>query len=207
MIYNGVETSVLKKEYININTPVKFLFIGRIDIHHKGIDILLDALSQDEEFFLKNIEVYLVGPYETKEDENTLHRIIEQTPYLKRIVNIEGPKYGNQKEIYYRNCDIFIHTSRYEGMPVAVLEAMSRGMACALTKGTNLMNILEESSCGFILPDNSQELANVLKKVVEQKEKIPEMGESAFEWSINNLSWDKISKKYASMYHDACQIK
>ena len=39
--------------------------------------------------------------------------------------------------------DLFIHTFRFEGHPIAVLEALSYGIPCLLTPGTNMAGEVE----------------------------------------------------------------
>ena len=51
-----------------------------------------------------------------------------------------GGVYGDNKVKVLLDTDIFILTSRYEGMPMGVLEAWSYGIPCILSDGTNMIN-------------------------------------------------------------------
>ncbi|WP_413488616.1 glycosyltransferase [Carnobacterium divergens] len=203
IIPNGIELleNSYKKENGIKDDKISLLFIGRIDIHHKGIDILIDSLLSLEENLIEKYELYLVGPYDGHFDEEYIKSKIKENPILESVIKIEGPKYGNEKEVYYEKADIFVHTSRYEGMPIAVLEAISQGLPILVTPETNLADIVEQSKNGFITSANVKE---VEKSLIElntfNKMELRELGKRGKNWASLNLSWNIISKKYLKMY-------
>ncbi|MEN1932826.1 glycosyltransferase [Escherichia coli] len=52
--------------------------------------------------------------------------------------------FGLKKEEVLESNNIFIMTSRYEGLPVSVLEALAYGNICLLTEGTNMAKIVKK---------------------------------------------------------------
>ena len=203
MIYNGVEfTDLIRKNVINKET-LNILFIGRLDVNHKGIDLLINAISSKIEIFDKKIKLYLVGPYDSNKDKRVIESLICSVPQLKDVISIEGPKYDKEKEKYYDLCDVFIHTSRFEGMPVAVLEAMDHGMPCIVTPGTNMAEILTECKGGIVVQESVYDIAEgIIKAQNISREDLFNMGKAAQIWSRENLNWDKIAVEYEKMYRD-----
>lgn len=118
-----------------VNTPLKIVFIGRIAFIHKGLDILLDAISQMNDIYKNKIHFYFYG---NEDDSGT--ELLKYNIKNLDIASYEGPAYGIDKDILLRSSDIFILTSRYEGMPMGVLEAWSYGVPCILTTGTNMID-------------------------------------------------------------------
>lgn len=72
----------------------------------------------------------------------------------------------------YRKASIFFLSSRSEGMPMVVLEAMSQGCACVATdyKGRT-KEIINSEKCGILCqPEDDKALAEGLEKMITDKE-------------------------------------
>lgn len=72
----------------------------------------------------------------------------------------------------YRKASIFFLSSRSEGMPMVVLEAMSQGCACVATdyKGRT-KEIINSEKCGILCqPEDDKALAEGLDKMITDKE-------------------------------------
>lgn len=203
IIHNGIESvKNMHTSRNDIDNIVKILFIGRLDIHHKGLDLLLDAIEANPQWNEK-LCVYLVGPFDSQEDEFIINKRLENNRILNQIIKIEGPKYGEEKYKYYNECDLFIHTSRYEGMPMSVLEAMQFGMPCIITNQTNMASIIRKSNGGLVLDCSVDDIIQNINKILDMdKKELHEMGENSYRWSNKNLNWDKISLKYEEMYNN-----
>lgn len=120
---------------------------------------------------------------------------------LRNIVSILGPIYGNEKYDIISKCNIFVHTSRYEGMPIAVLEALSIGTPCFVTAGTNMAGIINESGAGFTSDNSVTGIREALEKIMDTSDlELKKMGESGKKWAIKNLQWKDISRVYENHY-------
>lgn len=144
IIPNGININkeVHKK---NNNEKVKVFFLGRIDIDHKGLDILCEGLRKvDNEHREFLIDIYGVG---TDKELEVLNKYLAKFEFLK--VEYKGPVYGKDKEKVFEEYDIMVLTSRYEGFPVTVLEAFSYGIPCIVSDGTNVKTMIEENKLGW----------------------------------------------------------
>lgn len=148
IIPNGIDS--LNKTNKDKGRIITLGFLGRIDINGKGINILLDAvelLSQNKEISkLFKLKIWGFG---TENDIKYLNKRINSTS-LKGLVSYEGAVFGKAKELALSLIDIFILTSRYEGMPMGILEALSFGCPCILTPTTNLTNVIYDYNCGWV---------------------------------------------------------
>lgn len=207
IIPNGVgHTSYQQEEKYLDNEKLNLLFIGRIDVHHKGLDKLFNTLDRDE--FRKTVHLYLVGPYADQVDKMYIEKRISKSENLKAIVKVIGPKYGVEKEQYYQKADFFIHTSRYEGMPMAVLEALAAGIPAIVTPGTNMEEIIRKSGGGIVTALDEQEIAQSIKAgQLKSSTEIHEMGQKAKSWCQTKLSWDIIVDIYERYYLETIQNK
>ena len=99
----------------------EFLAVGRFSPKHKGFDLLIQAY---EIFSKKNAEWHLSivgdGP-----EKNKLQQMISERRLEKRITI---HPFTNEIQQYYSSASIYVLSSRWEGMPLVLVEAMSHGL-------------------------------------------------------------------------------
>ena len=79
---------------------------------------------------------------DSNKGKETLITKIEESG-LEKIVLIKDEVYGEDKEKVILESDFFILTSRFEGHPMALIEALSYGLPCLVTKGSNMSKEIE----------------------------------------------------------------
>jgi len=100
----------------------QILAVGRLEVQ-KGFDWLIEAWSKIATNF-PDWTLRICG--EGNERENLKLKIEDLR--LKNRVIMEG--LCNNLEEEYQNCKLFVLSSRYEGLPLALMEAMSCGVGC-----------------------------------------------------------------------------
>lgn len=166
IIPNGCDRILeLNYETEHPNDPIQIVYIGRINRIHKGLDILLDAIEliQGSEL-CKKVRFTFYG------DGNDLELswFKERIQQVSSIAEFKGPIYGECKDDVMRKSDIFILTSRFEGMPMGVLEALSYGLPCILTPGTNIGEEVKAADAGWLTDAKSDKIAEVINKAVKE---------------------------------------
>lgn len=99
----------------------RFLTIGRFTPLHKGIDLLIEAFQL---FAQKNQDWMLDIVGEGKEEQN--YRALINKYKLEDRITIHP--FTNQIQDYYSNAQAYVLSSRWEGMPLVLVEAMSHGL-------------------------------------------------------------------------------
>ncbi|MCI9480695.1 MAG: glycosyltransferase family 4 protein [Lachnospiraceae bacterium] len=201
IIPNGIEQVVKINREAKLSESEKgelFLyFIGRFDITHKGIDILFDALEIIDKK-RENIHITFFGKGNMEEEEYLDNRI-EKLHFID--IKKFGPIYGKEKEQFLCKYDAMILTSRYEGFPMTVLEALSYGVPCLVTKGTNVGAMIQNENLGYLLGDTPKEVAqgisNFKKEYMEQGQNY---GVRIQHYMKENYLWSKIAKESYDMF-------
>lgn len=167
---------------------VHLLFIGRVALMHKGLDLLVRALSELPDNLGWQLDV--IGPDEPGALK-TLEAIMNGSGVEKKI-RFHGPLYGDDKMEFINRADIFVHTSRYEGMPFAVIEAMAEGLPVLITSGTNMADLVQRQEAGWIVSDEvtSEELEEIISLTPLD---IKKRGLGARRLIEEELDWKKIS--------------
>ena len=190
IIPNGIDP--IEKDEIKkvITDDINLYYIGRIDFQHKGLDLLFKELRKLDSQ-KKNIKISLYG----YGDEKSISRLKREVNSFKNLsVEYYGPIYDEQKKEMLMLGQIMILTSRYEGFPMTVLEALSYGNPCIVTTGTNVRDIIEENSLGWGT-DTDNIATTIDKAVLDYKKNYLLYSKRTSEYVQENYSWEIIAKK------------
>ncbi len=119
-------------QVIDQANSLTFLFVGRLS-REKGVDILLEAWQRAGSA-LTNSRLVLVGDGEQRE------KLQQQA---RQLSNIEFRGWVDDPWTELCQADCFVLPSRYEGFPVALLEAMQCGLGCITTNCTGALDELD----------------------------------------------------------------
>jgi glycosyltransferase involved in cell wall biosynthesis len=178
---------------------LNLVFIGRLDLNHKGLDLLLEALAQVKNKGLASqLRVRLFGPDVDGGGLAVRDRVRQLD--LESWVELPGPVYGSDKQDVLLDTDLFILTSRFEGHPMAVLEALAYGVPCILTPGTNVADEVAESGAGWKVGPEPAAIADGIARAVREKQRLPEMGRAARSLVSTHHTWDVVARKTVGEY-------
>ena len=96
---------------------------------------------------------------------------------LEDVVVAHGAKYGNDKEMYWMQADLFILPTYNECFPLVLLEAMQHGVACIASHEGGIVDIIDEGETGYIVPmKDALALAEKVAYCMEHRDLCREMG-------------------------------
>lgn len=177
------------------------VFLGRLAIGHKGLDILLEGFAH----YLKRglnvhtTELIIAGP----DDRSGRARLEAMAASLlpKGAVRFVGPLFGREKEELLRGAGVFVHTSRWEGMPFAVLEALAMGCPVLLTPATNLGEPVEAYGAGAIVEGTPEAIGRGLADVLDAPgDRYGAMCSAARTLASERFSWPAVTEQIAAAY-------
>ena len=133
----------------------KFLAVGRFSPKHKGFDLLIQAFSL---FVQKNQKwtLDIVGDGPEKEQ---LAQMITENGLESRI---HLHPFTNEIQTYYSSASIYVLSSRWEGMPLVLVEAMSHGLPIIASDIPTCQEVLDDFGM-FFKNGDIQELAQRLE--------------------------------------------
>ena len=175
-------------------------FCGRLDDHHKGLNCLLAGFAE----FARHVpeaELWIIGD---GPDRKLVANWAAEAP--AGTVKLLGSRFGDEKIALLGQLDVFAHTSHYEGLPTAVLEAVALGVPCVVTEATNLGSYVREYGCGEVLATASPALLTEALHHLYKQWGTPEAVAIAgrCRHMVNTaFNWQHLLPTYHQMYQDA----
>lgn len=198
LITNGIRMPRKKKNIFH-NNKINFLYIGRLDAFHKGLDIMVEAVSIiKEKMKSANATVDIYGPdYQGRFAH--VNELVRKAS-VNEIVKVHHEVTGKEKEDLILDSDVFIQTSRFEGMPLGILEALSYGVPCLVTEGTNLGKEIRDNNAGWVADNTASAVANALSETIMDIENYQIYGNNGRDFVETEFSWRSISEYAINTY-------
>jgi glycosyltransferase involved in cell wall biosynthesis len=202
VVLHDVSDNVLQNKinYINRKDGIyKIGIIGNLSVHYKGYDTAFKALS-----LLKNAEVkfqfYLVGGG----NPDYVNRLMQKYNLTKESIIVGALEAGEAIFNFLDELDIYIHPSRQEGLPRAVIEAMSR--ACPVI-ASNIAGIPELLPIEYMhRPKDYKSLFKKIYIVLKNKNQMVEMANQNYIRS-KEYRIDILSKRLDKFYRQISDLK
>jgi len=135
-----------------------------VNVRYKGQQYAIKALGELKKRGYKNFEYQLVGAGDQSYLKSMAKRydVVDQVKFL-------GPMLHNEVFDWLETIDIYVQPSRQEGLPRALIEAMSRGLPAF---GANTAGIPELLESDFIFSNtrgNIKEMCSILLGFTKEK--------------------------------------
>lgn len=99
--------------------------------------------------------------------------------------------------------DVFALSSKSEGLPLVVPEAMAAGLPIVTTAVGGLPSVVDEGVTGMLVPVEEEALRAALKKLVDDHALAKKMGEAARTTALERYSADRMVDAYLALYSGA----
>ena len=191
IVPNGFD--IPKEQKTEFSCGIKAIFIGRLDLYHKGLDLLLKIMADRHKMLMNaHFSLTLYGPQ--KYDYCEIQKFIKKHD-ISDIVHLGGEIFGEKKQKAILDADIMIMPSRFEGLPMGLLETMAYGLPCLVSQGTNLADVVAEYNAGWCCDNSLESLDMHLLQMLNEKELLIVKGSNAKKLAAN-YSWHKIARQF-----------
>ena len=191
VIYNpmNMDSSYIGKA---LKTPKEnaIVAVGRL-IKVKNHEMLVRVYKR----LLESHPEYDLIIYGLGENENNLKTYIESLG-LKDRVKLPG----NLPDVWDRisSAKVYVHSSDYEGMPNALLEAMCLGLPCVSTRVNGAVDVIRDGENGLLVDVKDEEsLYYAIVRLLKDQEFSNKLGREATKL-YEQLEYDKIAAQWLS---------
>jgi glycosyltransferase involved in cell wall biosynthesis len=179
----------------NTKSTPKLFFIGRIDTHNKGLDLLIDAFAKvveitDAQLIIQGTDK---GDKKNLEDRVTKLSLSNKTSFLPA-------DYSTPTPLIIKNYDVFCVPSRFEGFSLAALEAMLAGRVLLVSEVAGIAPHVQASGCGVVVAPEVSAIKSGLIKLLECRSDWEKMGLRGRYYALEHLDWKKIASTAIDQY-------
>jgi glycosyltransferase involved in cell wall biosynthesis len=169
------------------------MFLGRLDVHQKGLDTLLRAVAGvgNPDFRLK-----VVGD---GADAGFLRRMAADLGVEQRV-EFAGRLTGASKVQALAGCRFLCMPSRYETFGMVAAEAMACGKPVVGSDLLCLRELVKRDTGVLVPPGDEVALAGAMRRLWDDPGRCRRMGAGG-RLAVRSLSWDTVAERQASFYH------
>jgi glycosyltransferase involved in cell wall biosynthesis len=174
-----------------------FGFVGRLDYHTKGLDLMLEGFARH---FSNDpsVVLWIIGDGEGRAEVITR---MEELGITDNVV-LWGSKFGEEKDALLQQMNVFLHPSRNEGLPSAVLEAAALSIPCIVTEATNVGEYISRYDAGLVLPnENAEKLGLAMAYCTQIRPSLlKQMGANGAQMVASQFNWSYIVQQFNQLY-------
>lgn len=177
VMYNPVNINKIKEKSIeHLDFKSKFILsVARLDLRSKDFHTLIEAYDNLSSNIKRSYSLVIIGD---GPDYNIINNYIIEKK-LDNNVFLIGKKANPYK--WMKKCSLFILSSKNEGLPTVIIEAMACGAVIISTDClTGPKEILENGKSGLLVPvGNKEKMSETIKLVLNKEIDINKLLESA----------------------------
>ena len=207
-LLNGANTISFRRDPIlgskikeDLGIPENALIIGNVAVF-RFQKRLIEWLQVFKDIESKNPNVYgiIVGAGPLEEEIKT--ELIK----LKLEKKVFFPGLKTDVKPYFSAMDIFMMSSSFEGLPIALLEAMSMECAIVSTNAGGIKEVIRDKQDGLICKvEEWKKLSDLCQVLIDDPEKLNNFKKAARERAVDSFSLkrmvDSLEEIYKSLIH------
>ncbi|MDO6760249.1 glycosyltransferase family 4 protein [Tamlana sp. 2_MG-2023] len=160
-------------DYLGQQDVLNMACVGRISLSVKGQALLLQVLASTN-WKKRN---YILNIYGNGPDEDLLKLLVSKFKLENKVI-FHGHVSDIRTDIWAKN-QLLVMPSYYEGLPLALVEAMLCGRTAVCTDVGGAKEVLNENNGYFAEAATLTSFTNAMEKMWENKEQLQEQGKGA----------------------------
>ena len=184
--------------HVSAEEAINIAFASRITKAQKRADLIKELVLKLEKIKLNyKLNIAGEGDYLSK-----LKEFVSENNLSDRV-KILGMLSEDEMPVYWKEQDIYINTSEYEGTSIAMLEAMSYGVVPVVTKVSGADDVIVSGENGFICEQHDIDaMVKYIETLAKDRNKIKEMGNKAGRAICKKCD----RKEYGRYIYNLCKV-
>lgn len=193
-IPNAIESIAFAAEP---ESPRHLLFVGRLDIVHKGLDLLLEIAAKAAGLLGDRMPPLLLvgdGP-----DREVLEQQVMRSG-LAHLVRFMGRVEGPEKYRLMAQAHAVLLPSRFETFSFVAAESQAVGVPLVAFDIGPLREVAGGGGARLISPFDVEDFARDVVEVVSEPDRARQLRQAARAWARQYSSWDEIAARQEAFY-------
>lgn len=188
VIRNGVSEPAAGMIELGLSRPIVG-GMGRLD-RQKGFDVLIDALA-----LLPGVSAVIAGD---GSERDALLRHARDRSVADRFAIVP---WTTEIGPFLRSLDAFVLPSRYEGLPLALLEAMATGAAVVASDVGAVAEAMVSGESGVLVPcDDAPALATAIRRLLDDEQERTQFGAQAQQEWRSHFTAERMQRDYSDLF-------
>ena len=198
VIPNGVGRAPVKvdrnafRAELGLGAEARLLvYAGRVDLWHKGLDILVRGVAEAPQW-----HAAIVGP-DFRGSREALQHLADELGLQDRLV-FTGPRRGQRFDEALAAADLFAHTSRWEGLPISLLEGLRIGVPALVSAAVEQAVGVAAAGAGWVA--GPEEVGGLLRALARLERPAWAIRANAARKLAGRYDWEDIAVLYEAAY-------
>lgn len=181
---------------------------------NNGIDTKKLPKLEEKKFELTNLTVCTIGRISYQKNPSMFNEIAKKFPNIKFTwigsgelqelldsdnINITGWMIKDEALKLMNESDIFLLTSLWEGLPIALLEAMYYKKLCIVSNCIGNRDVIINGENGFVA-NNEKEFFSIIEEIINGNINVEKIKEAANKDILTKYKFNIVSTKYKQLY-------
>lgn len=196
IVPNGVDFNIFSNKQGKYSGKHTILTVGRLE-KVKGHSYLINAFEEIKKK-IPNAHLVIIGD---GSERNNLEKQANDLG-IKNSVTFVGEILNNDLPDYYKEADVFVMPSFYEGFGITAIEAMACGVPVVASRVGGLLEIIENGETGILVkPKDSKEIIDAISLLLEDKNLRQSITHKAKE-AARKYNWKNIAFEVSKIYRE-----
>jgi glycosyltransferase involved in cell wall biosynthesis len=193
-----VNNPVMMPVHVAKNTleiPIRILYLNHITVK-KGIFDVVEVFRKNKAAFKAVFKLEIAG---TGNELDKLKTIIAENG-LEELIEYKGWVSGKEKDDLINQCNLFVLTSYYEGLPMSILESMAFGKPVIATHVGGIPQIVKAGENGWLVtPGDTAALEKIFFDIKSNPQLLEAYGNQSLD-IVKDFSAERVISKLNEVY-------
>jgi glycosyltransferase involved in cell wall biosynthesis len=199
VVYQGFEAAIkdVKDDDMVKGERPYILYVGTIQ-PRKNVEYIVQSFAQIKDSIAHDL-ILAGAPGDSSSAVETLINDLK----LKDRVILTGYISNERRHLLYKNADVFVYPSKYEGFGLVLLEAMSYGIPVITASNSSLVEAAGNAAL-YCDGQNTSSLVDALNLLISNKEIKEDLIMKGYE-QIKKFTWKNCAQQMLSIYDVAAK--
>lgn len=192
---SDIEVKDFKQRYgVERREPI-LVFVGLLEWEKKvqGVKVLLEAVAEIRKKH-PNLALFIVGDGSRREEVEEVITSLD----LSDNATITG--LVDDSYVPLSLCDVYVHISLQEGLPQALLEAMSLGKPVIASNIGGIPEAIVDGENGILVEPRKDSVSSAIENLLEDRPRLDELGREAKRHVETHFTWEETAKDFLELY-------
>ena len=193
-IFHNASGEKLRRKY-GLENSFVLLFVG-ISRYARRTDVVRALYHLSKKY--ENVRLVL----ESAREREMLTSLSEKLGVRDKMLFLYSASDRELAEVYAA-CDVFVYPSSASPWGLVVTEAMAAGKPVIVSKQVGTSEIIQNGVNGIVIDRaKPEEIAKQVGMLIENQALRKKLGENAYEFVRNNLSWERYAKNVENVFRE-----